>query len=130
MLLPKNKSNPDWPVTPSGGRVKNTTDGSSCEIKNVNATTLACDAGLANGSDNTWQQNDAYEIGGSGVLKLSANFNLATTSDDETFAIDSFPNTLEASLNELTVDDPPCMGDACAKLSIALQVGNTTKVYY
>jgi hypothetical protein len=44
-----------------GSTVTNKTDDSSCTITDNDGTTITC-AGLAGGGDNTWEQNDEYEV--------------------------------------------------------------------
>ena len=108
-----------------GDIVLNETDGSSCEVTAVSPTTLTCDDELDGGTDNTWEQNDAYNIGGNGVVKISAGFSLTPTLPSETATLGDFIDSLDASLYSVTPNTtPPCSGDVCAALSMGVEIGN------
>ncbi|HFE66308.1 MAG TPA: hypothetical protein ENJ93_03510, partial [Chloroflexi bacterium] len=61
-----------------GGTLYNNTDGSSCTIASVTATTLTCGAPLAGGAANTWMPGDAYTASGNFAYN-----NMVSNYDDE-----------------------------------------------
>lgn len=54
-----------------GVRLSNHTDGSSCVITNVTATTLTCESGLQGGKDNEWKTGNRYEVAGNPYAMLN-----------------------------------------------------------
>ena len=61
-----------------GGTLQNITDGSSCTIAAITATTLTCEMPLSGGSDNTWAIGDLYKAGASFAYN-----DVTTVFDDE-----------------------------------------------
>lgn len=57
------KTGTNWTASELLGMLlRNTTDGSTCVITANTTTTATCSGGLLGGSDNLWQENDAYSI--------------------------------------------------------------------
>ncbi|HEX6290153.1 MAG TPA: calcium-binding protein [Herpetosiphonaceae bacterium] len=132
---------------PVGARLKNITDGSSCSVTSVAAKSLTCT--LAGGAENDWDTDDAYEVFSIGTARIGARFALQNPGTDgnadgkETIAATSFLSGLKVSFGgpqqpvACGKTDPDgdgaqgpvdLNGDACAKLSIGLQVD--TEVRY
>ena len=109
-----------------GDEVTNITDDVICTVVEVrDANTLICP--LPDGLE--WNQDDEYEIGGAATAKLDATFHMENT-DYETFTIEDFVADLEASLDGPTTPNDcgaECCGDACARLSLAVEDGDTTR---
>ena len=73
-------STANFPSNLVGETLTNDTDGSSCTIASVTATTLTCATPLSGGTDNIWEIGDAYTA--TTVLRFAYN-NVATAYDDE-----------------------------------------------
>jgi hypothetical protein len=92
----------------NGDEVTNVTDGSSCTITGVTATTVTCT--LGGGTDNDWDDGDAYSIGDEGTPLVNAK-----SSQDETGIWLNLEETnatsgvFEAGLDLCTADD--CSAD-------------------
>jgi len=69
-----------------GGTLSNVTDGSSCTVASLAATTLTCAAPLSGGTANSWALNDAYTAAAAAGTSFAYS-NVATSFDDEALLV-------------------------------------------